>query len=63
MFMQIACVSPSRANLPETINTLRYASRAKKIKTKPMVRMVRNKLWKLLKSKKCNEYVYNLLRF
>ncbi|KAG8184714.1 hypothetical protein JTE90_013100 [Oedothorax gibbosus] len=37
--LMIACVSPSRTNLSETINTLRYASRAKKIKTKPMVRM------------------------
>ncbi|GIX80773.1 kinesin-like protein KIF12 [Caerostris darwini] len=37
--LMIACVSPSRVNIPETLNTLRYASRAKKIKTKPMVRM------------------------
>ncbi|KAM7310664.1 kinesin-like protein KIF12 [Ixodes scapularis] len=35
----VACVSPSASNAPETINTLRYASRAKRVKTKPMVRM------------------------
>ncbi|XP_055936454.1 kinesin-like protein KIF12 isoform X2 [Argiope bruennichi] len=37
--LMIACVSPSRVNIAETLNTLRYASRAKRIKTKPMVRM------------------------
>ncbi|GFU53534.1 kinesin-like protein KIF12 [Nephila pilipes] len=37
--LMIACVSPSRVNIAETLNTLRYASRAKKIRTKPMVRM------------------------
>ena len=40
-FPQIACVSPARSNLSETVNTLRYAARAKKIKTKPVVVMVR----------------------
>ncbi|XP_022248090.1 kinesin-like protein KIF12, partial [Limulus polyphemus] len=39
MALMIACVSPSRTNAPETISTLRYASRAKRIKTKPIVRM------------------------
>ena len=37
---QIACVSPARSNLSETSNTLRYAARAKRIKTKPIVVMV-----------------------
>ncbi|XP_049520901.1 kinesin-like protein KIF27 [Dermacentor silvarum] len=40
MALIIACVSPSSSNAHETINTLRYASRAKRVKTKPMVRMV-----------------------
>lgn len=35
----IACVTPSSHHVHETINTLRYASRAKKIKTKPIVKM------------------------
>lgn len=35
----IACVSPARSNLSETINTLRYAARAKKIRTKPIIIM------------------------
>ena len=38
---QVACVSPALSNLSETSNTLRYAARAKKIKTKPIVVMVR----------------------
>ncbi|CAB4063882.1 KIF12 [Lepeophtheirus salmonis] len=36
---QIACVSPAKSNLSETSNTLRYAARAKKIKTKPVIVM------------------------
>jgi len=35
----IACVSPAKSNLSETSNTLRYAARAKKIRTKPVVVM------------------------
>ncbi|XP_076328454.1 kinesin-like protein 3A isoform X2 [Tachypleus tridentatus] len=35
--VMIACVSPSDSNLDETINTLRYADRARKIKNKPVV--------------------------
>ncbi len=38
---QIACVSPSSLNSGESLNTLRYANRAKRIKTKPVVKMVR----------------------
>ncbi|GLV41877.1 Kinesin-like protein at 54D [Carabus blaptoides fortunei] len=37
--LMIACISPARNNLSETINTLRYAARAKKIRTKPIVVM------------------------
>ena len=33
----IACVSPADTNLEETISTLRYADRARKIKNKPIV--------------------------
>ena len=36
---QIACVSPAASSLSETINTLRYAARAKKIRTQPFVIM------------------------
>uniref|UniRef100_A0A2S2NL11 Kinesin-like protein n=2 Tax=Aphidini TaxID=33387 RepID=A0A2S2NL11_SCHGA len=35
----IACISPARSNASETISTLRYAARAKKIKTKPVIVM------------------------
>lgn len=35
----IACVSPLPNDAHETIQTLRYASRAKKVKTNPIVRM------------------------
>ncbi|KAG6463869.1 hypothetical protein O3G_MSEX014123, partial [Manduca sexta] len=37
--LMIACIAPTRSNLMETINTLRYAARAKKIKSKPIVKM------------------------
>lgn len=40
VYFKIACVSPSTSNIGETMNTLRYATRAKKIKNKPVVRMV-----------------------
>lgn len=33
----IACVSPADSNMEETLNTLRYADRARKIKNKPVV--------------------------
>lgn len=33
----IACVSPAESNLQETISTLRYANRARKIMNKPIV--------------------------
>jgi hypothetical protein len=38
--VQIACVSPSSFNYAETMNTLRYANRAKKVKSKPVIVMV-----------------------
>ncbi|XP_045517143.1 kinesin-like protein KIF12 [Pieris brassicae] len=37
--LMIACIAPTKSNLSETINTLRYAARAKKIKSKPLVKM------------------------
>ncbi|XP_069686523.1 kinesin-like protein KIF12 isoform X2 [Periplaneta americana] len=37
--LMIACISPARSNVSETLNTLRYAARAKKIRTKPIVVM------------------------
>merc|ERR1712193_442300 len=35
--LMIACVSPADTNLDETISTLRYADRARKIKNKPII--------------------------
>jgi hypothetical protein len=35
--VMIACVSPADSNLEETINSLRYANRARNIKNKPVV--------------------------
>merc|ERR1719411_16708 len=35
--LMIACVSPADSNLEETISTLKYADRARKIKNKPIV--------------------------
>lgn len=37
--LMIACVSPANYNYAETLNTLRYASRAKRIRTKPVIMM------------------------
>ncbi|XP_076674086.1 kinesin-like protein KIF12 isoform X2 [Andrena cerasifolii] len=37
--LMVACVSPARSNASETLNTLRYAARVKKIRTKPIVVM------------------------
>ncbi|CAD7088674.1 unnamed protein product [Hermetia illucens] len=37
--LMIACVSPAYSNYAETLNTLRYASRAKRIRTKPIIIM------------------------
>lgn len=33
----IACVSPAESNFEESLNTLKYASRARRIKNKPIV--------------------------
>lgn len=33
----IACVSPADYNIEETLSTLRYADRARKIKNKPVI--------------------------
>ena len=35
--LMIACVSPADSNLEETLSTLRYADRARKIKNKPII--------------------------
>ncbi|XP_058055403.1 kinesin-like protein KIF12 [Anopheles bellator] len=37
--LMIACISPAQSNVTETINTLRYAARAKRIRTKPIIVM------------------------
>ncbi len=34
--LMIACCSPADSNIDETISTLRYADRARKIKNKPV---------------------------
>jgi hypothetical protein len=39
MTMMVACISPSGFNMNETLNTLRYASRAKRIQNRPMIQM------------------------
>nr|XP_033800607.1 chromosome-associated kinesin KIF4A isoform X2 [Geotrypetes seraphini]XP_033800608.1 chromosome-associated kinesin KIF4A isoform X2 [Geotrypetes seraphini] len=35
--LMIACISPADSNMEETLNTLRYADRARKIKNKPII--------------------------
>lgn len=39
MTLMIACISPATSSLSETSNTLRYASRAKRIENKPIIRI------------------------
>jgi len=35
--LMIACISPADSNMAETLGTLRYADRARRIKNKPVV--------------------------
>ena len=35
--VMIACVSPADSNMEETLSTMRYADRARKIKNKPII--------------------------
>ncbi|CAG2213204.1 KIF4 [Mytilus edulis] len=35
--LMVACISPADTNMEETLNTLRYADRARKIKNKPII--------------------------
>jgi len=47
--LMLACVSPADSNIDETVNTLRYADRARKIKNLPILNKVRKKnyfFWK-----------------
>ncbi|XP_065558172.1 kinesin-like protein KIF12 [Artemia franciscana] len=37
--LMIACISPTKYNFSETVNTLRYAARAKRIKNSPVIVM------------------------
>lgn len=37
--LMIACVSPADSNMEETLNTLRYADRARQIKNKPVINL------------------------
>ena len=37
MTYMIACVSPAEINFEETLNTLKYAARARHIKNKPVI--------------------------
>ncbi|XP_076378598.1 kinesin-like protein 3A [Megalopta genalis] len=56
MTLMIACVSPADYNLDETLSTLRYADRARKIKNKPII----NQDPKLLEINKLNKLVQEL---
>ncbi|XP_041750546.1 kinesin-like protein KIF12 [Coregonus clupeaformis] len=60
--LMIACVSPTLGNLQETLNTLRYSSRAKRIKNRPMAkRDLREKLVVSLQREICRLSQENLL--
>ena len=59
----IACVSPAESNFDETLNTLKYASRARKIKNKPKVN--RNPISQLIIElrQQCLEYQKECLQY
>ncbi|XP_071502620.1 uncharacterized protein [Diadema antillarum] len=67
--LMIACISPSSYCLSESLNTLRYANRARRIKNKPVVRMdPREKLISSLKRevrllRSENQYLRQRLEF
>ena len=54
--LMIACISPADYNLEETVSTLRYADRAKKIKNKPII----NQNSQTAEIKRLNEIIQNL---
>ena len=59
----IACVSPADTNCEETLSTLRYAERAKRIKNKPIVNQDPNAATiQLLRQQLQNEHIvcYNM---
>lgn len=57
--LMIACVSPADSNIEETINTLRYADRARKIKNKPVL----NVDPRALEMKRLKQQVFGLVCF
>ncbi len=59
----IACVSPAESNFDETLNTLNYASRARKIKNQPKVNRDPNSALIAELRQHCYEYQKECLRF
>ena len=59
----IACCSPAESNFDETLNTLNYASRARKIKNKPKVNRDPNSALIAELRQQCYEVQKECLRF
>lgn len=59
----IACVSPAESNFDETLNTLNYASRARKIKNKPKVNRDPNSAMIADLRQQCYEFQKECMRF
>lgn len=59
----IACCSPAESNFDETLNTLNYASRARKIKNKPKVNRDPNSALIAELRQQCYEFQKECLRF
>lgn len=61
--LMLACVSPADSNLDETMNTLRYADRARKIKNKPVINQDPHKqeITKLKREVSTKDYLSKLL--
>lgn len=61
--VMIACVSPADYNCDETLNTLRYADRARKIKNRPVVNRDPNQAEILRLRQRVHELQVELLRY
>eukprot|EP01117_Protostelium_nocturnum_P017757 TRINITY_DN7284_c0_g1_i1.p1 TRINITY_DN7284_c0_g1~~TRINITY_DN7284_c0_g1_i1.p1 ORF type:complete len:648 (-),score=234.36 TRINITY_DN7284_c0_g1_i1:1817-3595(-) len=61
--LMIACCSPSDTNLEETLNTLKYADRARQIKNKPIVNVDPVKLELILLRKQVLELSRELAKY
>lgn len=61
--LMIACVSPADSNMEETINTLKYADSARRIKNKPIVNRNQTELSRLKQQVSVAGFVWIIVGF